>query len=169
MENKEQTKTYIELVINLLRPESFKIANRDLLSLRQVAEKFPDLATRRHPLGHLEGFKIFGYRFFDRQEYIAQNGEVLSGEIRDTSPLYIFGERVTEDMFIKRLQQEMQKGRGDFSRYLPGKELEKRFDSALDDFKKLHPQSTFNLWTNQFEIFYPDSIPLPKDLWKDYP
>ncbi|MEK6908732.1 MAG: hypothetical protein AABX23_01630 [Nanoarchaeota archaeon] len=41
--------------------------------------------------------EAFGYAFFDRQEYVAQDGEILVGEPRNRSGMHYFGKLMSLD------------------------------------------------------------------------
>lgn len=72
---KESLKHYVEF----LYPGSFFNES----SAREVETRDPSAVQTPR--------EAFGYKFFDRQEYVAQDGEVLVGEPRNRSGTHYFG------------------------------------------------------------------------------
>lgn len=87
--NKEKLEHYVEFYLCGLPSSSYAIMEviNPATSTKKINSRDPNKV--RAPK------ESFGFRFFDREEYISRNKEVLSGPRKNQSNIYYFGKIVT--------------------------------------------------------------------------
>jgi len=84
-----EIKHYMEIFWPAHPDKKISFIKKGKTSINHVVEKDPLLFDNK-----ANRTIIMGFRFFDRTEAILEDGEILTGEPKNYSPIYYFGKRI---------------------------------------------------------------------------